>query len=169
MKAKGKKESDELATGDAADDKEIEDEDDPEDDIVDDNGFSHQWLQTSAQLGKYSDELANGDSMDDRDIHEDEDMNDDVVDENGQTNWGYGSKLPSRFFAENHIRPGTHITEPRNVQLSDHNLLQLSESDDVSSDDTKAKKQSAGQIKPSQYWREIKEQSQARRSASKYL
>ena len=39
-----KKESDEIANADAADDKEIEDEDDPEDDIVDDNGFAHQWV-----------------------------------------------------------------------------------------------------------------------------
>lgn len=45
-----KKESDELANGDKADDKEIEDEDDPEDDIVDDNGFSHQWVQTGAKI-----------------------------------------------------------------------------------------------------------------------
>lgn len=67
---------------------------------------------TFINLGKYSDELANGDSADDREIHEDEDMNDDVVDVNGQTNRGYGSRVPSTFFAGNHILEGSHITTP---------------------------------------------------------
>ena len=62
---------------------------------------------------KYSDELANGDSADDREIHEEEDMNDDVVDVNGQTNRGYGSAVPSKYFAGNHIMAGSHITTPR--------------------------------------------------------
>ena len=37
--------SDQVANGDDDDDKEVEDEDDGEDDIVDDNGFVHQWVQ----------------------------------------------------------------------------------------------------------------------------
>ena len=45
------KESDELANGDAADDKEIQDEHDGEDDIVQDEGFAgkrhHLYLQIS--------------------------------------------------------------------------------------------------------------------------
>jgi hypothetical protein len=36
--------SDQIANGNADDDKELEDEDDPEDIIADDNGFVHQWL-----------------------------------------------------------------------------------------------------------------------------
>ena len=36
--------SDQLANGDLDDDKELEDEDDPNDDIVDDNGFTDQWV-----------------------------------------------------------------------------------------------------------------------------
>lgn len=63
--------------------------------------------------GKYSDELANGDSADDREIHEDEDMNDDVVDVNGQTNRGYGSAVPSVYFAGNHVMNGSTIQVPR--------------------------------------------------------
>lgn len=75
------------------------------------------------QLGKYSDELANGDSADNREIHEEEDMGDDVVDYNGQTNAGYGSRVPSAYFADNHILPG-HFT---NVQLppQDDSFVQL--------------------------------------------
>jgi len=37
--------SDEVANGDECEDKQLEDEDDPDDDIVDDNGFVHQWVQ----------------------------------------------------------------------------------------------------------------------------
>ena len=37
------RESDHIANADAADDKEIEDEWDPEDPIVDDSGFVHKW------------------------------------------------------------------------------------------------------------------------------
>jgi len=96
------RDSDWLANADKADDKEVEDEFDPDDDIVQDTGFSHLWVQTKSKINKqpvsigelmnlqlaytpvmYSEELCNGDSADNRDIHEDEDMNDDVVDYNG--------------------------------------------------------------------------------------
>jgi hypothetical protein len=40
----GEKPSDEICDGDSADDKELEDENDPNDLIVDDNGFVRQWL-----------------------------------------------------------------------------------------------------------------------------
>ena len=52
---------------------------------------------------RYSDELANGDSADDKDLHEEHDMNDDVVDYNGGTNRGYGSAVPTTYFAGNVI------------------------------------------------------------------
>ena len=42
--------SDQLANGDIDDDKELEDEDDPNDLIADDNGFVHQWLQTDSKI-----------------------------------------------------------------------------------------------------------------------
>lgn len=198
--------SDEVANGDSSENKQLEDEDDGNDDIVDDNGFVKQYLgqkkskhhnkieemdthemnlqinylmnqhnnfislqddvnsdigtlpgqtnrgyasllpktyfdqntimpgshitiprdegpqpmrnnaadvQLESSLDKYSDELANGDSADDREIHEDEDMNDDVVDVNGQTNRGYGSLLPVKYFEQNNIMAGSHIQTPR--------------------------------------------------------
>jgi len=46
--ALNEKPSDEVANGDESENKQLEDEDDKNDDIVDDNGFSHQWLQTQA-------------------------------------------------------------------------------------------------------------------------
>jgi len=42
--------SDEVANGDESENKQLEDEDDGNDDIVDDNGFSHQWVQTDANI-----------------------------------------------------------------------------------------------------------------------
>ena len=135
--------SNEICDGDEADDKELEDENDPNDDIVDDNGFVKQWLvQLYSENGKkpskhhkkakkakktkrsksmdalqlqepYSDQLANGDKDDDKSIHEEEDMKDNVVDYNGHTNAGYGSMNPHTFRSINHIMPGSHITVPR--------------------------------------------------------
>jgi len=202
----GDKPSDEIADGDRDDDRELEDEDDANDDIVDDNGFSHQWLQLDDSVkvpltkkepagkklsqaksgnvkysdeiadgdkdddkeledtddendhcvdengyvmlenGKYSDELANGDEADDKDIHEDEDMNDDVVDVNGHTNAGYGSHVMTDWVAMNHIMPGSHIQEPRLVQL-------LQTSDDV--------KVSKGAEKPGDAWAQIQNQAKS--------
>jgi len=40
-------------------------------------------------------------------------MEDDIVDYNGHTNRGYGSTLPSTYFANNHIMDGSIITTPR--------------------------------------------------------
>jgi hypothetical protein len=40
-------------------------------------------------------------------------MEDDIVDYNGHTNRGYGSTLPSTYFANNHIMDGSMITTPR--------------------------------------------------------
>lgn len=136
--------SDELANGDSADDRDIHEDEDMNDDVVDVNGhtnrgygsqvpstyFAGNHIMSGSHItvprdetpmrnsflgisDLYSDELANGDSADDREIHEEEDMNDAVVDVNGQTNRGYGSLLPSSFFAQNHIMAGSHIQVPR--------------------------------------------------------
>lgn len=114
-----KKTSDWLCDGDSADDKEIQDTADPDDEIVEDFGFSGsrnargqvRLLQSkvesmsNAELNamlnarakgiwptghKYSDELANGDSADDKELHWEEDPWDPIVDYNGHTNAGYG-------------------------------------------------------------------------------
>ena len=44
------RESDWIANADKADDKEIEDEWDPEDDVVDDSGFVHKWVQLDSDI-----------------------------------------------------------------------------------------------------------------------
>lgn len=60
----------------------------------------------------YSNELANGDRDDDKELEKEDDMEDDIVDYNGHTNAGYGSTLPTTYFANNHIMNGI-ITTPR--------------------------------------------------------
>ena len=98
----GEKPSDEICDGDSADDKELEDENDPEDLIVDDNGFVRQWLvqldeqkhhkskknhkrsKSLAQLNdKQSDELCDGDSADDKELEDENDPVDVIADDNG--------------------------------------------------------------------------------------
>jgi hypothetical protein len=103
--------SDQLANGDDADDKELEDEDDPNDLIVDDNGFVNafdidedkaaQWVQLDSDINvgktrktlklvqannnqeaRFSDELVDGDQDDDDEIADLNDQDDDEVDEN---------------------------------------------------------------------------------------
>jgi hypothetical protein len=143
--------SDEIANGDSADDKDLHEEHDMNDAVVDYNGGTNRGYGSAvpttyfagnvingplfsdhfgtvprtddfAQLGdytvnRYSDELANGDSADDKDLHEEEDTNDDIVDYNGSTNRGYGSAVPTAFFAGNIINSavlGDHFgTVPR--------------------------------------------------------
>ncbi len=61
----------------------------------------------------YSNELANGDKDDDKELEKEDDMEDDIVDYQGHTNRGYGSVLPTTFFADNHIMEGSMITTPR--------------------------------------------------------
>ena len=134
------REQDEICDGDSADGKELEDEWDPNDDIVDDNGFVRNWgmenlankdmLQIASQVTRrhrprdnqalltaimrYSDEIANGDEADDKDLHEEEDMNDDVVDYNGQTNRGYGSHVVMNYLpTATYIEPFNFATTPR--------------------------------------------------------
>jgi len=113
------KPSDYLCDGDSADDKEIQDTADPNDDVVEDFGFSGsrnargqvRLLQSkvesmsNAELNamlnqkhrqiwdssvKYSDQLANGDRDDDKENQVEHDPNDPIVDYNGHTNYGYG-------------------------------------------------------------------------------
>lgn len=43
--------SDDLANGDKDDDRELQNEDDPRDAIVDDNGFSRQWVRSGEHVG----------------------------------------------------------------------------------------------------------------------
>jgi len=94
--------SNEICDGDSADDKELEDENDPNDDIVDDNGFVKQWnLQLKSKMGLPatkpkllaqtkskakelpSNEICDGDSADDKELEDENDPNDDIVDDNG--------------------------------------------------------------------------------------
>jgi hypothetical protein len=125
---KVKRYSDQLANGDRDDDRDLEDESDRNDAIVDENFYVNlksqgvldgPWTMPSFAdsihgVPLYSDELANGDSADDRDIHNEDDMNDDVVDYNGGTSRGYGAIEPQRRFVENnHILSGSHNNGPR--------------------------------------------------------
>ena len=84
------RESDEICDGDAADDKELEDEGDDEDGIVADDGFVNQWkdqrefaLLGLRMLEKPSDEVANGDESENKQLEDEDDKNDDIVDDNG--------------------------------------------------------------------------------------
>ena len=61
----------------------------------------------------YSNELANGDVSDDKELEKEDDMEDAIVDVQGHTNRGYGSEVPSAYFAGNHILEGSHIQVPR--------------------------------------------------------
>ena len=99
--------SDQLANGDADDDKEIEDEDDPRDMICDDDGFVNQFKMTDHQVrqwaregvqghksllqlssnidlgeGRFSEEIADGSVDDDKELIDINDKEDDLVDEN---------------------------------------------------------------------------------------
>jgi len=104
------KPSDYLCDGDSADDKEIQDTADPNDDVVEDFGFSgsrnargqtrllqlddypinEDHMNLMYSVTKYSDELANGDSADDKELQWEHDPNDPIVDYNGHDNRGYG-------------------------------------------------------------------------------
>ena len=51
----------------------------------------------------YSNQLANGDKDDDKELEKEDDMEDAIVDYQGHTNRGYGSTLPTTYFANNHV------------------------------------------------------------------
>ena len=94
--------SNEVANGDKSEDKQLEDQDDPDDDIVDNNGFVNSFKRAGdiAQVRRssrfnlsqmrnrdiYSNELANGDKSDDKQIEDQDDPEDDITDDNGFVN-----------------------------------------------------------------------------------
>lgn len=90
LQLKTLRESDDLCDGDRADDRQLEDAGDPDDDIVDDDGFVNQWwdqrelTQIQARLNERpSDEVANGDESENKQLEDEDDKNDDIVDDNG--------------------------------------------------------------------------------------
>jgi hypothetical protein len=192
--------SNEVANGDVSEDKELEDIDDPNDYVVDDDGFVNQYKRRGAvaqirstgnddwnsDIGTYasqktrnyatpyttsgnlipfwnenhimdgshgtvprqegdqplrnspdyvalsdekgelySNQLCNGDRDDDKELEKEDDPEDDIVDYQGHTNRGYGSALPTDFFASNHIMDGSMITTPREVGPMRNSLMQL--------------------------------------------
>ena len=90
--------SNELANGDKSDDKEVEDENDARDSIVNDNGFVNQFKNhssggsmwaTRAQMrnGELpSNEVANGDVSENKEIEDENDARDSIVNDNGFVN-----------------------------------------------------------------------------------
>ena len=110
-KVKGIPFSDELADGDFTDDKELEDEDDIDDDIVDDNGFvnlfknkgqfaqieyqqqiaflqrQHTLAEAQSLLQELpSNEVANGDVSENKELEDQDDSKDVIVDNIGFVN-----------------------------------------------------------------------------------
>ena len=87
---------------------------------------SPDYIQLSKSVDElYSNQLANGDKDDDKELEKEDDMTDDIVDYQGHTNRGYGSTLPSTFFANNHIMEGSLITTPREEGPMRNSLTQL--------------------------------------------
>jgi len=85
-----KKESDDIANADAADDKEVEDEWDPDDEVVQDTGFARNWVQIGSKIKqiKESDDIANADAADDKEVEDEWDPDDEVVQDTGfGRNW----------------------------------------------------------------------------------
>jgi len=93
--------SNEVANGDVSENKELEDQDDPEDEIVDNNGFVNQWKRKGdiAQVRAVSfnqmrrsardipsNEVANGDKSEDKELEDQDDPRDNIVDDNGFVN-----------------------------------------------------------------------------------
>lgn len=90
------RESDELANADKADDKEVQDVDDADDDIVSDTGFVNRFkfaqqkaqnmAQQKSKVKRESDGLANGDKADDKEVQDVNDADDDIVSDTGFVN-----------------------------------------------------------------------------------
>ena len=101
-----RKHSDEVANGDPDDDKEVEDEKDGADDVVQDFGFGagtshHLWVQTNADVKKYSDWVANADAADDKEIEDEYDPNDPIVQDIGFSNHVHFRNMDGETNAEN--------------------------------------------------------------------
>ena len=80
------KPSDEIANGDVDDDRQLEDERDDDDSIVQDHGFAirSSWVQLADEpSARPSDEVANGDEKEDLEVEDERDTNDDVIQDNG--------------------------------------------------------------------------------------
>ena len=78
--------SNEVANGDRMEDRDLEDERDDDDAIVQDHGFAARssWaVQTGYEVEKPSDEFANGDRDDDRELEDERDPEDAIVQDNG--------------------------------------------------------------------------------------
>ena len=73
----------------------------------------------------YSNQLANGDKDDDKELEKEDDMEDAIVDYQGHTNRGYGSTLPTTYFANNHVMEGSTIQVPREEGYMRNSLIQL--------------------------------------------
>ena len=104
--------SETVANGDHFDDREIEDEWDPKDWVVDDNGFTRNWgLPTRPaaeeaigisenqmqlyKMMKYSDTISNANADDDKELEEEEDPKNFVVDINGSGRFRFGAHVPN--------------------------------------------------------------------------
>ena len=141
--------SDELANGDSADNREIHEEEDVKDLVVDYNGHTNRGYGSSLPkdffdrnhilpghritVPKGEDQLGNNIAALSQEpypgVWSHDDVNNDVGTLPGQTNRGYASKLPKEFFAGNHILPGHRITVPRDeyritTQNNSHMLAQ---------------------------------------------
>ena len=139
---------DEFCDGDEMDGRDLEDEGDPDDMIVDDDGFVRQWDSTQREIStltmldgtirmfaetKPSDEVANGDKDDDRQLEDSGDPNDPIVDDTGFVRqWdsqmrekGKGARLPGEFkYIGLGVRPSDEVAngdESENKELEDEN------------------------------------------------
>lgn len=153
--------SNEIANGDKDDDKELQDEGDPKDDIVDDNGFVRQWDSQQRSLGpggkklkgeyKYlqlnelelpSDEVANGDSSENKQLEDEDDSQDDIVDDNGFTNQyklqlAASKKAHKKHHHKHHHKKASHEMNLQiNYLMSQHNRFEALAQvhDDINSD-----------------------------------
>lgn len=116
---KGVKPSDELCDGDKDDDRELEDENDPNDPIADDNGFVKQFKGARVQLAdKPSDELCDGDSADDKELEDENDPNDVIADDNGFVRQ-WAVQLGSKVHLKNHLKNKTLLQEKPSNELCD--------------------------------------------------
>ena len=101
--------SNELANGDRSDDKEVEDENDVRDSIVNDNGFVNQWKNHSSGGSMWATRAQ---------MAAQDDWNSDVGTYASQKTRNYATPYRTSenlkpFWAENHIMDGTHIQTPR--------------------------------------------------------
>jgi hypothetical protein len=152
--AYAQKYSDELANGDAADDREIHEEEDVNDHVVDYNGhtnrgygstlpkdyFDRNHIMPGHHITVPRDEANKGlgnnahAQIQQRSALMQDDINSNIGTLPGQTNTNYQSMLPVDYFAQNKIFPGHHITIPKDeyrVTMGNNAHAQLG--DDINS------------------------------------